>query len=151
MGQRLQLHGGSHTTSLIGVGFHEFHAGGGVEKQVTDNDGSAIRTTGLVFFCDHTGFQMQRNATDGVSCFRQNIDAADGGNGSQSFATEAKGFDSSQIFCGAQLAGCVALKGGAGIIGGHTAAIIGDAQEGHTAILDLHRYFGGTGVHCVFQ
>ena len=45
----------------------------------------------------------------------------------------------------------MAEKGGAGILVGHTAAVVRDPQEGHAAVPDLNGDLGGTGIHGVFQ
>ena len=43
----------------------------------------------------------------------------------------------------------MAQKCGAGIVWAHTAAVIGNPQEGHTPIPDLHGDLGSAGVHSV--
>ena len=58
VGQRLHLHGGGHTAALHGVGFHEFHPGGGVEKEVADDDGRPFGTADLGFFQNFSRFQL---------------------------------------------------------------------------------------------
>ena len=45
----------------------------------------------------------------------------------------------------------MAQKGRAGILGQHTAAVIGDADEGHATVLDLHGDLGRTGIHRIFK
>ena len=42
-------------------------------------------------------------------------------------------------------------KGRLRVVGAHAAAVIGDAQEGHAAVLNLHGNVSGSGVHGVFQ
>ena len=49
---------GGHTAALHGVGFHEFHPGGGVEKEVTDDDGRPFGTADLGFFQNFSRFQL---------------------------------------------------------------------------------------------
>ena len=56
--QRLHLHGGGYPAALHGVGFHEFHPGGGVEKEVADDDGRPFGTADLGFFQNFTRFQL---------------------------------------------------------------------------------------------
>ena len=151
MSKGLQLNGSGHPAALHRVSFHEFHAGRGVEKQIPNDDGGAIGATHLGFFGDLAGLQVEAGAAEIVSGFGHQIDAADGSNGSQGFAAEATGINGGQIICGAELGGGVPQKCGAGILGFHAAAVIGDPQEGHAAVADLHRYFGGTGVYGIFQ
>ena len=45
----------------------------------------------------------------------------------------------------------MAQEGGAGILGGHAAAIVRDPQKGHAAVPDFKGDLGGTGIHGVFQ
>ena len=42
-------------------------------------------------------------------------------------------------------------KCGAGILGAHTAAVVGDAHKGHTSVPDLHSDLRGTCIHGIFQ
>ena len=93
MGQGLQLHGGSHPAALHGVGFHEFHPGRGIEKEVANHNGGAVRAANFRFFPDVSGFQQQAGAGEIAGSLGHQLNAADGGNGSQSFATEAHGAD----------------------------------------------------------
>ena len=151
MRQSLHLHGRSHPAAFIGVGFHEFHSGRGVEKQIPDNDGTAVGAAGFAFVGDDTGFQSQGSAADRAWHFGQQVNAADGSNGCQSFTTETHGIDGGQILGSAQLAGGVAQKGGFGILGAHTAAVVRDPQEGHAAVPDFYGDLGGTGIHGIFQ
>ena len=151
MGQCLQLHGGSHPSAFHGVGFHELHPGGGVVEQIPDDDGGAFRAAYLRFFQNLPRFQVQAGAGDGPGSFGHQVNAADGGNGSQGFTSETHGTDGSQIFRRAQLGGCVSQKGGSGIFRGHAAAVVGDPQKGHAAVANLNGDFGATCIHGIFQ
>ena len=51
---------------------------------------------------------------------------------------EAQGADGLQIVLGAQFAGGVAEKGGLRLGGGDAAAVVGNPDEAHAAVLDLH-------------
>ena len=55
MGQSLQLYRCGHPAALVGVGFHKLHPGGGVEKQIPYDDGSALRAADFGFFGDLAG------------------------------------------------------------------------------------------------
>ena len=151
MGQGLHLHSGGDPGALHGVGFHEFHPGGSVEEQIPDDDGGAVGAAHLGFLRDLSGFQSQAGAGEGTGGLGHDLNAADRCDGSQSFATEAHGADGTQVLGGAQLGGCVAQEGGAGILGAHAAAVVGDAQVRHAAILDLDGDLGGTGIHGIFK
>ena len=151
MCQRLQLHGGSDTAALDRVGLHKLHAGGGVEKQVPDDDGGTVGAACLRFLHDFPRFQLKAYTFNGRGHLGQQIDAADGGNGGQGFAAETAGGDGSQVFGGTQFGSCVAQKGGFRIFQRHAAAVVGHPQEGHAAVTDLNGDFGGTGIHRIFQ
>ena len=151
MGQGLQLHRSGHPAALHRVGFHEFHPGRGVVEQIPDDDGGALWAAGLRFFGDGAGLQMQTGAGHGAGGFCHQINAADGGNGGQCLPPEAHGGNGGQIFGPVELGGGVAQKGGLGVLSVHAAAVVGDAQEGHAAVLDLHGDLGRTGIHGVFQ
>ena len=45
----------------------------------------------------------------------------------------------------------MAKESGAGILGSHAAAVVGDTQEGHAAVADLNGDLGSAGVNGVFQ
>ena len=149
--QGLHLHGSGYPAAFDRICFHEFHSGGGIKEQVTDDDSGAIGASGLGFFGNGAGFQMQTGACDRAGGFSHQVNAADGCDGGQGFATETHGGNSGQILSGAQLAGCMAQEGGFGILGSHAAAVVGDPQEGHAAITNLNGHLGRTGIHSIFQ
>ena len=151
VGKGLLLHSGSYPAAFYCVRFHKFHPGGGVEEQIPHDDGSTAGTAGFGFLRDVTGLQSQTCTERHRFRFGQKINAADRGNGSQGFSTEAHGGNACQILSIAQLGGSMAQKGGSCILGAHTTAIVGDTHKGHTAITDLNGYLGGTGIHCIFQ
>ena len=99
MGQRLQLHGGSHPSAFHSVGFHELHPGGGVVEQIPDDDGGAFRAANFRFFQNLPRFQVQAGAGNGTGGFGHQVNPANGCNGRQGFSPEAHGTDGSQIFC----------------------------------------------------
>ena len=45
----------------------------------------------------------------------------------------------------------MAQKGGAGVLGGHAAAVVRHPQKGHASVPDLDGHLGGSRVHGVFQ
>ena len=151
MGQSLQLHRPRHPGALHRIGLHEFHAGRGIVKQVPDDNGGSVRAAGLVLLGHGPGLQMEADAGQGIRGLGQQINAADGGNGRQSLPAEAHGTDGIQILGAAELGGCVAQEGRAGILCGHAATVVRHPQEGHAPVPDLHGDLGGPGVHGVFQ
>ena len=151
MSQSLHLNGGSHPAALHGVGFHEFHPGRGVVEQIPNQDGGAVRASGLGFLGDDPGIQMQLYPGQASRRFGHQIDPADGGNGSQCLAPEAHGADGGQVFLRAQLGGGVAQKGGAGVLDGHAAAVVRHPEKGHAPVPDFDGHLGGSRVHGVFQ
>ena len=151
VGQRLHLHGGGYPAALHGVGFHEFHPGGGVEKEVADDDGRPFGTADLGFLQNFSRFQLQRRAGHAARRLGQKVDTADGGDGGQCLAPEAHGADGGKVLCAAEFGGGVAEKGRPGVLGGHAAAVVRDPEEGHAAVPNLHGDFGRARVHRVFQ
>ena len=151
MGQGLELHRRRDPAALHGIGFHELHPGGGVVKQIPNDDGGALGTAGFAFLGDDTGLQMQRGAGNAPGGLGHQIDAADGGDGGQRLPPEAHGGDGGQILGGAELGGGVAEEGGAGVLGCHAAAVIRHPQKGHAPVPDFHGDLGGTGIHGVLQ
>ena len=123
----------------------------GVEKQVSYDNGGAVGTAHFRFFGDVSAFQHETGAAEAAGSLGHQLDAADGSNGGQRFATKTHGTDGSQIFFRTELGSGVTLEGGTGILGRHTAAIVGDPQESHAAVPDFNGDLGGTGVHGVFQ
>ena len=93
MGQGLQLHGCGDSATLHGVRLHEFHAGRGIEKEISYDNGGAVGTTGFGFFGDRTGFQRKTGAGNAAGSLGQQVNAADGGDGSQCLTTETHGCD----------------------------------------------------------
>ena len=151
MGQGLKLYGGGDAAGFHGVRFHKLHPGGGIVKQIPDDDGGALRTSGLGLLQNISGFQMQADTGKRVLCFGEKINAADGGDGGEGFSPEAHGADGGQILRSSELGGGVAQEGHPGVLGVHAAAVVRDPKKGHAAIPDLYGDFGGAGVHGVFQ
>ena len=151
MGQCLHFHSGSDPGALHGVGFHELHPGGGVEEQVPNDDGGAVGAPGLALTENLPGLQVKAGAGERPGGFGQQIDAADGGNGGQSFPPEAHGADGCQVFGGLQLGSGVAAEGNGSVFGSHAAAVVRNPEKGHAAVPDFHGDLGSACIHGVFQ
>ena len=151
MGQGLQLYCCGHLAAFHSIGFHKLHSCGRVKEQIPHDNGGAVGAACFRLLGDRASFQRKTGAGNGAGGLGQQVNAADGSNSSQSFTAETHGGNRRQVFCRAQLGGSMAQKGRTGILGTHTAAIVGDADKGHAAITDLHRDLGGTGIHGVFQ
>ena len=151
MGKGLLLHSSSHTASLHRVGFHEFHPGGGVEEQVSYDDGGAVGAACLGFFNDLTGLQPKAGAAEAAGSLGQQVNAADGGDGGQGLTAEAQCADGGQVFRTPELGSGMTEESGSGILRLHTAAVVGQAQEGHAAVPDLQGHLGGSGINGIFQ
>ena len=151
MGQGQMLHESRHGGGLGAVLLHEFQPGGGVVKQVPDDDGGPLRCAGLLHGAGHAPLQVQRGAGSGPLLPGQNIGAADGGDGRQSLTPEAQGADPAQVLGGAQLAGGVAEERGGQLLRGDAAAVVRHPDEAHAAPLELHRHGGAMGVDGIFH
>ena len=89
VGQSLGLHRGSDSAAFYRVRLHKFHTGGGVIKQIPDDDGSTLGTAGFRFFRNITGFQRKGSAAQSPCRLGHQIDPADGCDGRKSFTPEA--------------------------------------------------------------
>ena len=136
MRQRLLLHGKKHGGRLRLIGFHELHARGGVIKQVAHQNRCALRAACGRFLRDLPRVQMQAHA-GAVFRLGQKINPADCRDGSERFAAEAERRDGGKVVFIADFAGCMAQKRCARVLGGHAAAVVGNADEGHAAVLDF--------------
>ena len=135
MGQRLLLHHGEDGGGLRRVGFHEFHPRGRIVKQLAHENGRAARAAGRFLGEDLPGLEMQSHAVRRALRAGQKVDLRHGRDGRERFAAEAEGADAGKVLFFADLARRVAQKRRAGVVRGHAAAVVGDAQEGHSAIL----------------
>ena len=81
----------------------------------------------------------------------KDIHTADGGDGGQRLAPEAQRADGCQIGGGTELAGGMAQKGGRQLLRRNAAAVVGDADVGQAAVLDLRHDGGGSRVDGVLQ
>ena len=135
MGQRLLLQDGEYGGGLGSVGFHEFHARRGVIKQLADQNGCAAWAAGRLLREDGSGLQMQADAISSALRAGQKINFGDGRNGSQCFAAETERADAGKIFFFADFACRMAEKCGMRVLRLHAAAIVRDAEEGHSSVL----------------
>ena len=138
VGQGHPLHHGEAGRPLGGVLFQELEPGGGVVEQVAHHHCGALGAAGL--FPVHHRAPLQGEGGPQILLRRagEQLDAGDGGDGRQSLPPEAQGADGLQIVLGAQFAGGVAEKGGLRLGGGDAAAVVGNPDEAHAAVLDLH-------------
>ena len=74
-----------------------------------------------------------------------------GCNAGQSLTTEPKLLNVEQILITKQLAGGVAFQTELGICTAHTAAVIRNFDEGHTATAHLYTHQGSPGINAVFH
>ena len=137
--------------ALGAVLLHELHPGGGVVKEIPHHDGGALRAAGGAHLAGHAALQMESRAGFGACRAGEDVHPAHGADGGQCLAPEAQGADGSQILRRAQLAGGVAQEGHGKLVRRDAAAVVGDAQIGQAAPLDLRHDGGGAGVHGVFQ
>ena len=138
VGQGHPLHHGEAGRPLGGVLFQELEPGGGVVEQVAHHHCGALGAAGL--FPVHHRAPLQGEGGPQILLRRagEQLDAGDGGDGRQSLPPEAQGADGLQIVLGAQFAGGVAEEGGLRLGGGDAAAVVGNPDEAHAAVLDLH-------------
>ena len=151
MTQRQMLHQPRHGGGLGTVLLHEFQPGRGVVKEVRHPDGGALRGALLPDRLHVSALTMDGGTYGILRPPGQHIHPADGGNGRQSLAAEAKGPDFGQILRRAELAGGVAQKGGGQLLRRDAAAVVRHPDQAHAAPLDLHHDGGGSGVDGIFH
>ena len=135
MRERLLLHDGEHSGGLRRVGFHKLHPRGRVVKQLPHQNCRAARASGRLLRQNLSGFEMQANAVFRALRPREQVDLRHGRNRGQRLAPETKRADAGKILFFADLARRVAQKRRAGVDRLHAAAVVGDAQESHAAVL----------------
>ena len=135
MRERLLLDGGKNSGGLRRVGFHEFHPRGRVVKQLPHQNRRAARAPGRLFGQDLSRLQMQPDAGFRALRPREKIDLRHRRDGRERFAPEAERADAGKILFFADLARRMAEKRRAGVDRVHAAAVVGDAQERHAAVL----------------
>ena len=139
VGQGHPLHHGEAGRPLGGVLLHEFQPGGGVVEQIPHHQGGAPGAAGLLPAHHRAPLQGQGGAQLLLRRAGEQLHPGHGGDGRQGLPPEAQGADGLQVVLGAQLAGGVAEEGGGGLVIGDAAAVVGDPDQAHAAVLDLHR------------
>ena len=72
-------------------------------------------------------------------------------NGGQRLAAEAEGMEVGEVAKGSDFARRVALEGELQVFRGDAVAVVGDADEGDTALLDFDADAAGAGVNGVIE
>ena len=150
VGQGQPLHHSEHRRTLGGVFLHEFQPGGGVKKQVPHQHGGTLGASRLLLFHQLSPFQRQGGAQP-LALVGEQFHPGHRRNGGQSLTPEAQGADGLQVVLRGDLGGGMAEKGGLALVGGDAAAVVGDADEGHAPVGDLHSDGVGPGVNGVFH
>ena len=137
MGQGLPLQNAVDGAGLGHIAFHILIPGGHAEKHVPHHDGGAVRAPGGALLQLLTVFNGIRPAHLLLPGLGQDLHMGHRRDGGQCLSPEAQGADALQILRRAQLAGGVAQKGGGHLLLGNTAAVVGDADIGGSAVADL--------------
>ncbi len=151
VGQGQPLHHGEAGRPLGGVLLHEFKAGRGVVKQVLHHHGGALGAARLLPVHQYPTLQREGGPQGGIGGAGEQLHPGDGGDGGQRFPPEPQGADGLQVVLGAQLAGGVPEKGDGGLVRVDAATVVGDPDQGHTPVLDLHRQLIRPGVDGVLH
>ena len=149
--QRQPLHRGKQRRSLHRVALHKFQPRGCVEKQVADDDGRAVGTARLTALRDRARLKVQARAERSIGGLGQQVDARNGTDGGKRLTAEAEGADRLQILGAAELTGGMAQKRRLRVLRLHAAAVVGHAQKGHAAVLNLNGDVLRAGVDRVFR
>ena len=151
VGEGLPLHGGKGRRPLGRVLFHELEPGGRVVKEVPHHHGGSLGAAGLLPGEDRAPFQLQGDAHALLRRAGEQVYPGHRRDGGQGLPPETQGTDGLQIVLGADFAGGVAQKRGLRLPGGDAAAVVGDPNERHAAVLNLHRHGGGPRVNGVLH
>ena len=151
MGQGHPLHHGKAGRPFGGVLLHEFQAGRGIVEQVPHHHRGTLRAPRLVPGDHRAPLQGEGDPQLRPLSAGEQFHPGDGGDGRQRLPPEAQGADGLQVVFASDLAGGMAQEGGLRLPGGDAAAVVGDPDQGHAAVLDLHRHRGGGGVDGVFH
>ena len=133
------------------VGFQELEPGGGVVKQIPHDHGGTLRAAHRSHLVDLPGGEGHQGALVVAPAAGAQLDVGHGGDGGQSLTPEAHGADGLQPPLVPELGGGVAQESDPGVLGGHAAAVVGDADIGHAAPADLHGDVPGAGVKGVLH
>ena len=145
------LDDGHDGAALGGVALQKLLAGGGVEKQIPDDEGGALGAADFLPLAHHATVQQQGGACGGALGAGHQLHPAHRRDGGQRLAPEAQRADGLQIKLGADLAGGMAQEGGQAVLRLDAGAVVRHPDVAHAAPLDLHRHCGGPGVNGVFR
>ena len=151
VGQGGALDHGEHSGALGGILLGEFQPGGGVVKQVPHRHSRALGTARLLLAHHHPRLHGEGSPQCLVLGAGEQLYPGDGGDRRQRLPPEAQGADGLQIPLAGDLGRGVAQEGGGGLVRRDAAAVVGDPDQRHAAVGDLHRHRPGPGVDGVFH
>ena len=151
VGHGLPLHRGKTGRPLGGILFHKLQPGGGIKKEVADEHGGALGAARLLLAQYLAPFNEQGGAQGILPPAGKHLHPGYGGDGGQSLPPEAQGADGLQVVLGAYLGCGVAEEGGGKLIRGNAAAVVGDTDKAHAAVLYFHRHHVRSGVHRILH
>ena len=150
VGQGQALHHGEHRRTFRGILLHKFQPGRGVIEQIPHQHGGTLGASRLLLLHQLSPFQGQGGAQT-LALVGEQFHPGHRRNGGQSFPSEAQGADGLQVVLRGDFGGGVAEKGGLTLVGGDAAAVVGDPDEGHAPVGNLHGDGIGSGVDGVFH
>ena len=128
----------------------ELAPGGSIEKQPAHRDGGAALARGFLSRFDLPAGDAQ--AGRGAPVHRGlELEARDRRDRGERLAAEAEGVDADQVRRVADLAGGVPLQGEARVLRGHPFTVVAHADEGLTAVFQLHPHGARAGVERVLD
>jgi hypothetical protein len=135
------------------LGAEELAAGGEVEEEGADLDGSAGGTGGGADLGDASALDGDGGGFAGgfLAFAGGEEETGDGGDGRESFAAEAHGGDGGEVFGLADLGGGVAFEGEEGVVAAHAEAVIRDTDQAASAGTDFDGDAGGLGIEGILD
>ncbi len=131
-----------------GPGLEELAPRRGIEVEVGDFDhGAGCQCGGL----HRAAFAAQAKGVGVRSMPTRERDARNRSDRGQRFAAKAEAGDALEVVEAADLARGVARQRRRQVLGRDAAAVVGDADQAHTAFFQLHVDPGGAGIEAVFQ
>lgn len=131
--------------------FEEAAAGGRVEEEVMDFHDGAGRASAVSVGDDPSAVAFEFPSDGAVFGAGANAELSDGGDGGECFAAEAECADVVEIGVRSNFAGSVAGDSQQHVFRMNAFAIVGDADEFHSAALNIDVDASGEGIDAVFE
>ena len=145
------VHNRSDRIGLGDILFQKFEPRRNVVKYIPDDDGCSFRAPGFGYLLQLGPADLDQRPDLTVVGLGQQFNMGDRCNRRQRFPPESQRSDPVEVNGRLHLTGRMPQKGSRRILSTHPAAIVGDPQIAHAAILNFNRDIAGAGVNRVFN